>query len=336
MIEVRGQLTDDAAAVVMLCSRLGLGDDGESRQAPLTLREWNALARRIHDSELGRPGALLGVSAADISKRLEIPDVEAEKLAALLDRGGAIALTLEQLSSSGIWCVTRVDESYPSRLKNSLKHQSPPVLFGAGDSSILDKQAIGVVGSRNVDEAGAGFARRLGELCAHSSVAVVSGGARGTDRLAMQGALDADGWAVGMIADSLNRTIRQADVRDFISSGRLVLLTPYQPDSGFSIGAAMGRNKLIYGASDFAVVVSSELQKGGTWAGATEALTASWCPLFVRSGNDVGSGNQELIRKGGREVSDANLNETDDIIGWMTENSQNSERQPEQVQLSFA
>jgi predicted Rossmann fold nucleotide-binding protein DprA/Smf involved in DNA uptake len=139
-----------------------------------------------------------------------------------------------------------------------------------------------------------------------------------------------------MVADSLNRTIRQADVRDFISSGRLLLLTPYQPDSGFSVGAAMGRNKLIYGASDFTVVVSSELQKGGTWAGATEALTADWCPLFVRSGEDVGSGNQELIRKGGREVSDANLNETDDIIGWMRENSQNSERQPEQVQFSFA
>ena len=336
MIDVREQLTDDAAAVVMLCSRLGLGNDSEARLSPLTLRGWNALARKIHDSELGRPGALLGVSAAAISKQLEVPDAEAELIAMLLDRGGAIALALEQLSSSGIWCVTRVDESYPSRIKKSLKHQSPPVLFGAGDSSILDKRAIGIVGSRNVDEVGAVFARRLGELCTRSSAAVVSGGARGTDRLAMQGALDADGWAVGMLADGLNKTIRQADVRDFISRGRLVLLTPYQPDSGFSIGAAMGRNKLIYGASDFAVVVSSELQKGGTWAGANEVLTSGWCPLFVRSGKDVGAGNEELIKKGGRAVSDTDLNETDDIIDWMTRNSPSSERAPEQAQLSFA
>ena len=98
----------------------------------------------------------------------------------------------------------------------------------------------------------------------------------------------------------------------------------------------MGRNKLIYGASDFAVVVSSELQKGGTWAGATEALTAGWCPLFVRSGKDVGAGNQELIKKGGRAVSDTDLNEADDIIEWMTKNSQSSEREPEQAQLFFA
>jgi predicted Rossmann fold nucleotide-binding protein DprA/Smf involved in DNA uptake len=336
VIDVREQLTDDAAAVLMLCSRLGLRADGESRQSPLTLREWNLLARKIHDSEVKRPGALLGISAADIAKQLEVPDVEAEKLVTLLDRGGAIALELEQLSASGIWCVTRIDESYPARLKKRLKHQSPPVLFGAGDSSILDKRAIGVVGSRNVDEAGAGFARRLGEFCGRSSVAVVSGGARGTDLLAMQGVLETDGWAVGMLADSLNKTIRQADVRDFISRGRLVLLTPYQPDSGFSIGAAMGRNKLIYGASDFAVVVSSELQKGGTWAGATEALKAGWCPLFVRSGKEVGPGNQELIKKGGRAVSDTDLSDADDIIDWMTKNSQSSETEPEQAQLSFA
>jgi len=139
-----------------------------------------------------------------------------------------------------------------------------------------------------------------------------------------------------MLADGLNKTIRQADVRDFISRGRLVLLTPYQPDSGFSIGAAMGRNKLIYGASDFAVVVSSELQKGGTWAGANEVLTSGWCPLFVRSGKDVGAGNEELIKKGGRAVSDTDLNETDDIIDWMSRNSPSSERAPEQAQLSFA
>ena len=118
MIDAREQLSDDAAAVVMLCSRLGLGDDGESRRSPLTLRQWNVLARKIHDSELKRPGALLGISAAEISKRLEIPDVEAENIATLLDRGGAIALALEQFSAAGIWCVTRVDESYPARLKN--------------------------------------------------------------------------------------------------------------------------------------------------------------------------------------------------------------------------
>src|SRR2546430_753568 len=164
MIDVREQLTDDAAAVVMLCSRLGIGD-GEAGSSPLTLKEWNALARKIHGSELGRPGALLGMSSAEISKTLVIAETEAERISALLDRGGAIALEMEQLSSSGIWCVTRVDDSYPARLKHTSRHQAPSVLFGAGDASILERPAVGDVWTPNTHARGANFARRPGELC---------------------------------------------------------------------------------------------------------------------------------------------------------------------------
>ncbi|HEY8203808.1 MAG TPA: DNA-processing protein DprA [Pyrinomonadaceae bacterium] len=332
MIDVREQLTDDAAAVVMLCSRLGISD-GESGLSPLTLKEWNDLARRIHESGMSRPGALLGMSRADLSKHLTVTEAEAERIAQLLNRGGTIALELEQLSAGGIWCLTRVDDSYPSRIKNSLKHQAPPVLFGAGDASILERPSVGIVGSRNIDDDGANFARRLGEICARSSVAVVSGGARGTDRIAMQGALDTGGHAVGVLADSLTKTIRQTDVRNFIADGRLVLLTPYRPDNAFSVGGAMGRNKMIYGASDYSVIVSSEFEKGGTWAGAIEALAAGWSPLFVRAGQTVGRGNQELISKGAHPLSVAELADLNDVIGWMKEQAIS---QPQQEMLSFA
>ena len=215
------------------------------------------------------------------------------------------------MATSGIWCVTRADESYPPRIKNSLKSQAPPVLFGAGSASILNRQAVGIVGSRNIDDDGAGFARRFGELCARSSAAAVSGGARGTDRIAMQGALDAGGCAVGILADSLIKTIRQQDVRNFVADERLVLLTPYRPDNGFSVGGAMGRNKVIYGASDYAVVVSSEYEKGGTWSGAIEALAAGWCPLFVRANSAAERGNLELVKKGGHPVSDVDLRDVE-------------------------
>jgi hypothetical protein len=65
---------------------------------------------------------------------------------------------------------------------------------------------------------------------------------------------------------------------------RQKLLTPNLPTAGFSVGGAMGRNKIIYGLADFAVVVSSDFQTGGTWAGAVEALKGGWCPVFVREG----------------------------------------------------
>jgi len=322
-------MSDDGAVVAMLCSHLGLGGSDEPGAAPLALREWNALARKIHDSEIKYPRSLLGLSAEELAKRLGLAATEADRIAHLLGRGGSLALELEHLAASGIWCVTREDDAYPARLRNTLKHQAPPVLFGAGEFEILHKPSIAMVGSRNLDESGESFARSLGALCARHSVAVVSGGARGTDRVAMQAALEAGGRAVGILADSLVRTIRQPDVREFVTDGRLVLLTPYQPDSGFSVGAAMGRNKMIYGAAVYSVVVASDYQKGGTWAGAVETLTAGWCPLFVRSGANVGPGNQELINKGALPISDADIEGLDNIIEWMKEHAGSRPQQGE-------
>ena len=133
----------------------------------------------------------------------------------------------------------------------------------------------------------------------------------------MHGALSAGGRAVGVLADSLIKSIRQPDVREFIADGKLVLLTPYQPDNGFSIGAAMGRNKVIYGAADYAVIVASDYQKGGTWSGAVETLAAGWCPVFVRAGENLPAGNSELIRKGAVPLPDEVVRQTDDLLAWL-------------------
>lgn len=321
MIDAREMMSDDGAAIVMLCSQIGMSDGDEPDAAPLNLREWNALARKIHDSEIKHPSSLLGLSGEELAKHLGVSMAEADRICQLLARGGSLAVELEHLAATGIWCVTRVDDAYPGRLRNALKHQAPPVLFGAGELEILQMPAIAIVGSRNVDESGESFSRRLGTMCAEHSVAVVSGGARGTDRFAMQAALGAGGHAVGVLADSLVKTIRQPEVREFVTNGRLVLLTPYRPNNGFSVGAAMGRNKIIYGASDYSVVVSSDYQKGGTWAGAIETLTAGWCPVFVRSDTNTGTGNRELINKGAMPFADDELNGIYNVVEWMKQHA---------------
>lgn len=62
---------------------------------------------------------------------------------------------------------------------------------------------------------------------------------------------------------------------------------PWSPEAitlavPFSVGNAMGRNKIIYGLSRCTIVVATDDGTGGTWAGATEALknhygrVASW------------------------------------------------------------
>lgn len=311
-------LSDDGLAVLLLCSALGLNQKNSAGVAsPLTLSEWNKLESQLSNSPLKSPGGLLGQSASQLSEALSLDPEDPERLARLLDRASRLTLELEKVFSEGMWAVTRVDESYPAKLRETLKHQAPVVLFGAGDLPLLRRPGLAVIGSRTIDERGTLFAQEVGRRAAAARMPVVSGGARGTDRLAMQGALEAGGEAFGVLADALERTIRQPDVRQFLLEGKLVLLTPYAPTAGFSVGAAMGRNKVIYGLADFAVVVSSDFQTGGTWAGATEALKAGWCSVLVREGEEVPRGNRELLRLGAGALMESELGSIENLADWL-------------------
>ena len=115
----------------------------------------------------------------------------------------------------------------------------------------------------------------------------------------MEAALLAEGQAVGVLADSLEKAIRPPEMCAYLESGDLVLLTPYHPKAGFSVGTAMGRNKLIYALADFALVVSSDAESGGTWAGAKEALDKRWVPVFICDGEGFPDGNRLLLKRGG-------------------------------------
>ena len=319
-MNVRDYLSDDGVAVLALCSGFGLPEGAATAgEAPFTLSEWNKLARQIHDSPLKQPAALHGRKAEQLAKDLSVLPDDAERIVRLLNRSARLALELEGLFSRGMWAVTRVDEQYPKKLRDTLKPQAPTALFGAGDLQLLRRGGVAVIGSRNIDEAGTVFAREVGRKAAAARLPVVSGGARGTDRLAMGGALDAGGIAFGVLADSLERTVRQPDLRQMLLDGQLVLLTPYAPTAGFSVGAAMGRNKVIYGLADFAVVVSSDYQTGGTWAGAVEALKAGWSPVFARDGANVPKGNRELLKLGAAPLPEGEFNQISDLSTWLSQ-----------------
>ena len=64
----------------------------------------------------------------------------------------------------------------------------------------------------------------------------------------------------------------------------------------------MGRNRLIYALADFAIVIASDAQQGGTWAGASEALRSGWTPVFVLEHDRMPEGNQLLIKKGAHSL----------------------------------
>ncbi len=101
-----------------------------------------------------------------------------------------------------------------------------------------------------------------------------------------------------MLADSFEKPIRNLDSQAAIRRGDLCLVTPYAPNAPFTVGTAMSRNRLIYTLADHAIIVASEVEKGGTWAGATDALRAKWLPVFVLEHPAMPEGNTALLQKG--------------------------------------
>ena len=180
------------------------------------------------------------------------------------------------------------------------------MLYAAGTTELLEIAGLGVVGSRDVSPMGAEVAIEAAKCAAVRGIPLVSGGARGVDQLALNAALDSGGAVVGVLADSLSRKLRDADIRAAIHDGRAVMCAPYSPDTGFSAGNAMGRNKLIYAQTAVTLVVASDKGSGGTWTGATEALDRQFGRVAVWRGPGEGPGNEDLERRGAVPVSDMN------------------------------
>lgn len=80
-------------------------------------------------------------------------------------------------------------------------------------------------------------------------------------------------------------------------------MSTVNPDAHFTVYRAMDRNKYIYGLSQYAVVVSSSYDKGGTWNGATENLKRKWVPLYVRNDEGIPLGNKKLMELGGKPIN---------------------------------
>ena len=288
-------------AVLLLTAHFGKDKSGPHR--PLTPKDYGRFAEWLKSQSL-TPERLLTGDPAKILGRWHDKAISGERVNALLERGSALALSVEKWLRAGLWVMTRSDADYPQRLKQRLRSDSPAVLFGCGNRGLLNAGGLAVVGSRKVKQADLSYSARIGEIAATAGVSIVSGGAKGIDETAMLGTLKHEGTAVGVLADDLLRACASAKYRRFLMDNSLVLVSPFNPEARFNVGHAMQRNKYIYCLADAALAVHSG-KKGGTWSGAHEDLKESWVPLWVKRTNDPEAGNGELIAAGALEASDA-------------------------------
>jgi len=292
-------LNPDTQVLLLLCGELGRSGGNEVK--PLTAAQYHSFDLWLqrhgwHPAELLNRevrATLAEVDGSQLHAQLSSARIEA-----LLDRGGALAFAVERWESAGLWVMSRYDPDYPQRFRTYLGAAAPPLLYGVGARELLNRGGLAVVGSRDRSEEDGAFAQRVGEQCAREKIVVISGAAKGIDRDAMGGAIESGGYAAGILAEGLSRAAVSGQFRSDLTEERLVLLSPYDPDSRWFAYTAMDRNKLLYAASDAALVVASSDEKGGTWAGAAEALRAAQVRVYVKATGQLAPGNSRLLRMG--------------------------------------
>jgi DNA processing protein len=289
-------ISANTQAILLLTAPLIIGRNETSAKL-LSHVEYSRLARQLHELQK-QPSDLLTVDAADLIRACQTIVPEG-RLHDLLARGFLLSQAVERWQSRSIWVVSRADPGYPKCLRTRLKGDSPVLLYGCGPLELLSNGDLAIVGSRHVDDSMVECTMAVGELAARAGRTVVSGGAKGIDQAAMNGALDAGGKAVGVLADSLERAVLKREHRSYLRDGKLVLTSPYDPNAGFNVGHAMQRNKLIYALAKASLVMNSDLNKGGTWAGAVEQLDKfRFVPVYVRTKGETSSALDALVHKG--------------------------------------
>jgi predicted Rossmann fold nucleotide-binding protein DprA/Smf involved in DNA uptake len=286
------QVSRDTQAVLLLCGRFAAREQID----PLDTREYSRVEELLAQRSL-RPADLL-----DGDLDLSAAGLDTSRIAHLLGRAMGLGLATERWANGGLWVISRSDPDYPSRLLQHLGRSAPPLLWGVGERNLPASVGIAIVGSRDVDEAGAKWAEDVAAAFVRDGITVISGGARGTDQIATATALNEGGRVIAVLPEGLGRPSVVGRYREAIFDGRLLLLSSVYPDAGFTVGNAMGRNKVIYGIAEAAVIVRADANSGGTWAGAeAELKREDAIPVFVRAEGDIAEGNRALIALGARE-----------------------------------
>lgn len=300
-MNVSSPLSATAQATLLLTCYFSTNSNEDAK--PLTNAEWGRFALWLKEKST-TPAELLVTDPKVLLHDWYDARISVDRIVQLLSRGHSLAIAMEKWQRAGLWVVTRSDPEYPWRLKQRLKTDSPPVLFGCGNRALLNAGGLAVIGSRNANDADLMFTNEVGTKAALERIAIVSGGARGVDETAMLGAMKQGGVVIGVMADSLLKAATSSKWRKGLMNGHAVLVSPFYPEAGFSAGNAMARNKYIYCLADISLVIHSG-KKGGTLNGAEENLKKVWIPLWVKHTTDKDAANADLVAKGGHWL-DAN------------------------------
>jgi DNA processing protein len=211
-----------------------------------------------------------------------------------------LAAEMKRISEFGCHVVIQSDPEYPELLRQI--YDPPFVLYVKGTLLPKDKNSVALVGSRMTTHYGTEVARKLGYQLAYIGVTVVSGGARGIDTAAHQGALSGKGRTLAVLGTGINLVFPPENAKLYeriIENGALIAQFPFNRPAdkqSFPI-----RNRIVAGATLGTVVVEANLTSGAL-------ITANFANEYGRQVFAVpgridsprSKGCHELIKKGAK------------------------------------
>ena len=141
---------------------------------------------------------------------------------------------------------------------------APPLLFVAGDPSILEKPQLAMVGSRRASRPGMDTAAAFSRSLASAGFVITSGLALGIDGAAHQAALDVGGHTIGVLGTGLENVYPQRHRRlaeAMIAQGSAVI-SEFPLDAGPQASNFPRRNRIISGLSLGVLVVEASVASG--------------------------------------------------------------------------
>ena len=275
---------------------------GDPERKPLTVAQFRNLAKRA------------GEGNRDMSDRDLEPDdlvalgydrAMAERIFGLLSGTNTLREYLRRAESCGCYPITRINPLYPQLVRRRLGLDSPGVLWAKGDSSLLNRPTVAVIGSRDLREGNRRFAEEAGRQIAKQGYVLVSGNARGADKAAQNACLEAGGKVISVVADSLQKQEMQEN---------MLYLSLEDFDRAFSPQRALHRNHVIHSIASLTVAAQCTLGKGGTWEGILANLKNGWNPVCIFA--DGSDATKELCNRGVHPMKTSDLQ---DLAAWMTQ-----------------
>lgn len=208
----------------------------------------------------GEAPAILAASTQQLLRVRGIGEETAEAISRW-ESGVDLPGELKRIEDFGCHALTQADALYPDLLRQI--YDPPIVLYVKGRLTEKDKNSVAMVGSRMTTHYGVEVARKLAYQLAYIGVTVVSGGARGIDTAAHQGALSAKGRTIAVLGTGINLVVPPENAELFeriAASGAVITQFPFNRTAdkqSFPI-----RNRIVAGMTLGTVVVEANLTSG--------------------------------------------------------------------------